>query len=1334
MPSNDPVWVCLLSQARAIRRGEAPPFDGGLLALPFNRPLPVWFDVCATLFLAQGDPMNDRLNAAALRQHFTSDHLSFSDDVDHAPNAAHGAVTPQHIARLAAALGGRTELAANITNTLQAASVQDALILEALQSLAPGIAHANPGDRDAQLDMVQLLISNADRPRGELSRLVLRRVGADHSSEHGRLVRAPGAALIRLDDKFADGIKAAQKLLDRVLLPDAPSVAWSLRGLPERDPTTGKEAPKAPAVRELTGNSASAAIAYGALYLLRRHLRDEFASEQKALDVSEPQRISVSAALHWPEQPGARQEAWPQLAPVGEIDHKLEVIARLPTRRKLQRVYGAEGQYSNAPESGCTTAKSLRELIHEVANDAASALSEDERALYARLLGDDDVPDRDAPAYRSLLDRVAAAPPPRSTIGYLLRSYVRHAGGRSSPFMLPQQLDQHFVNLELQFDSEQVGEADAHRHSKRKPVSDLGQLLHGDEFGAVNAWVLVGGPFAGKTTLLAQWMMRTAREALRRHRRGDGWGEVCIFVPMRNFSAVLARQAGKADDIGAALAELAAQQARGLPPLPTLLSDESLEPTMRVRLLIDGLNEVAAASLGDRAHIVRRVCQWIADHPDRHLAPVFSVREFEFGMNLRTDGASLLRPVQATLQPWDRDQIGRYVHARSLQLEDRDRLLDAIDESAAQSGDGRSFADFCAVPGVLAGQCTLLKQAPGSPLPQRRGHLLMALLWSALEALESRLPHEVIDDALVPKAVRDRFGRLKEMLKAMLASKDFSLPEEAGGLLDGLAAQARAMQDRFAVDDASSKVPPNLLGPQDKAARERWLRYSTVLGLGQEFGGRWSFTHQQWLELFAALGLKPDAPLDLVPPKLDPPDEASLLAHLSTAERKLQLPPVPQRERLLFTAELCSPAEVKRWIRRLINENLPLAAHVAIAHRARLEPDPWTRPHPLLQHLRRLLLLRSVDAGAAVRERVLASGIDSAVGTVADGAEAELRKAWQSAWAAAFRGAGVDVRLRIEAGLLLGELGDTLRYERVPGHPGLRLREAHWIGTGDDVRRAMASGVAARMQTFRIGDERRGEDNEKPEFDLALPGFAIAAYPVTVAEWKAFVEAGGYDSHESGWWKDQCPAAHAWLRRGQLTVYGGHGHIQTLWLKDFPPKNAAQPMDGIVWWEAMAYARWAAPMYERPGNSWKLCVPTEVQWEAGVRGPRTAQNKTLSWPHPGGKAEPDALCFNHSETRWGRPSPVGVFSRGYSAAGVADAAGNVFEWCANQYERNYRPEAGIHAGGPQPHPADGDAPRAARGGLHRLVAGDARASFRFHRPTDIHNGTGVRLVRSWLSD
>jgi len=502
----------------------------------------------------------------------------------------------------------------------------------------------------------------------------------------------------------------------------------------------------------------------------------------------------------------------------------------------------------------------------------------------------------------------------------------------------------------------------------------------------------------------------------------------------------------------------------------------------------------------------------------------------------------------------------------------------------------------------------------------------------------------------------------------------------------------------------------------------------------------WGSDHSKLQPFGAAWWRQPAAWSELVCGVLWPPFRDSVFAEL---ERLLDQ---RQAQQLRSVGSLSAPAagdldepmllalqalpDPLPWLARLCAEgHLRMAARAVLAMHQRLEPDPWSRPLPLLQYLRWRLLLRSVDAGKSVRERVLASGLQEVMRTASPPAEDPLHAAWNKALGDAFKGDGVDVRHRIEAGLLLGELGDTLRYERVLGHPGLRLREAHWIGTGADVRAAMASGAAAPRQWFRIGGDPRGYRDEQPGFDLELEGFSIAAYPVTVAEFKAFMDARGYESDELPRWRDQGPAAQAWLRQRQADARAGGEVVQPWTLNESRYNNPAQPITGITWWEAMAYALWAAPLYELPGNGWKLCLPTEIEWEAAVRGPHAQGSAFSSWPHPGGDAEPDALCFNDSQTRWGRSTPVGVFSRGYSLAGVADAAGNTWEWCANEYEATYRRERGVHAGGPPPDSADGEAPRAARGGGYVDSADAARAGYRDHVRPGLGSYAGVRLVR-----
>ena len=490
------------------------------------------------------------------------------------------------------------------------------------------------------------------------------------------------------------------------------------------------------------------------------------------------------------------------------------------------------------------------------------------------------------------------------------------------------------------------------------------------------------------------------------------------------------------------------------------------------------------------------------------------------------------------------------------------------------------------------------------------------------------------------------------------------------------------MQDALGqplIEVPMAQVPPGLRGAEATA----WHQAVATLGLAAEnFDGQFVFIHQQWLAFFAALGCGSQRPLpDLAPPPLHPPPGPALLQHLAIEGSRLELPSVtPHHERMRFAAALSASPEA--WLRRLLPLNLALAAQVALDHRDTLEPGadgPWPGearpgPHPVLQHIRRLLLLRSVDAGASVRAGLQAAGVlgpDAASATLAahmPGFDDALQAHWQQAWQAACQGEGVDLRDRLQAGLLLGELGDNLRYELVSVvQPDGSLRKG---------LRPMASQWAS------------------------LDNFEIAKAPVTVAEWAWFIAGGGYDDAAASWWRQAGPAAQSWLRRRRAN-----------W-KRLPPRrwgqpswsNPLQPVSGISAHEAVAYALWAQGLYQSLSGR-HLQVPSEQMWEAGVLSPQPAEGG-----HP---AAPTALDFNHRSTGYFRLSPVGVFSRSHTPKGLADTAGNVLEWCVN--ERN----------GPRRH--------ALRGGCFNFPEYYSRPACRISAsPGIVNDDIGLRLVRCVL--
>ena len=113
-------------------------------------------------------------------------------------------------------------------------------------------------------------------------------------------------------------------------------------------------------------------------------------------------------------------------------------------------------------------------------------------------------------------------------------------------------------------------------------------------------------------------------------------------------------------------------------------------------------------------------------------------------------------------------------------------------------------------------------------------------------------------------------------------------------------------------------------------------------------------------------------------------------------------------------------------------------------------------------------------------------------------------------------------------------------------------------------------------------------DNEEPEHAVLLAPFAIANRLVSNADYRAFIDDGGYQRPEmwlsDGWaaikqqqW--QCPLY--WrLQDGQWLEYTLHG---------MQPVNPAAPVCHLSFYEADAYARWAGAR-----------LPTEFEWEVAA--------------------------------------------------------------------------------------------------------------------------------------
>lgn len=224
---------------------------------------------------------------------------------------------------------------------------------------------------------------------------------------------------------------------------------------------------------------------------------------------------------------------------------------------------------------------------------------------------------------------------------------------------------------------------------------------------------------------------------------------------------------------------------------------------------------------------------------------------------------------------------------------------------------------------------------------------------------------------------------------------------------------------------------------------------------------------------------------------------------------------------------------------------------------------------------------------------------------------------------------------------------------------------------------------SSEQQAIAAGLSEERAKAEGPQHTVELPEYAIGKYPLTNAEYQAFVRESGHK-----------PPRH-W--DGQ----------------DYPEELGGHPVVNISWEDALAYCRWLS---DQTGRNYRL--PTEAEWEKAARG-------TDGHLYPWGEEPPDEIRCNY-DGHVGRTTPVGQYSPGGdSPYGCADMAGNVWEWIQSLYV-DYPYEA---SDGREDLAASSD--RVLRGGSFNSNEKYVRCAFRGRGdPSGLAVFDGVRVVVS----
>ena len=237
----------------------------------------------------------------------------------------------------------------------------------------------------------------------------------------------------------------------------------------------------------------------------------------------------------------------------------------------------------------------------------------------------------------------------------------------------------------------------------------------------------------------------------------------------------------------------------------------------------------------------------------------------------------------------------------------------------------------------------------------------------------------------------------------------------------------------------------------------------------------------------------------------------------------------------------------------------------------------------------------------------------------------------------------VDNTVNIRGGFDSGPLSLEISWENGPGGSAAKKMLSYTVIAPDIELEVLIP--AGEFQMGAADNDEDAESDELPVHTVYVDAFYMDAHEVTHLEYQQFLLENP-----------------SWQKANIEEKFHDGAYLKHWIGNDYPRGRGYHPVTYVSWYAAMAYAQWSGKR-----------LPTEAEWEKAARGGLVGQK------YPWGDTY-DATQVNHSGND---TTVVGKYPA--NDYGLYDMAGNVSEWCLDEYRENFyaqsplrNPLAGAH--------------------------------------------------------